>query len=294
MDTRKLLVGTFSALSFAAIAGACVQTPSIDNDRFASNLGGDAGGGSSDEDDSDDSTDDDDTVTPVANADTGAPVVKDAGKPPTNTPPSQSSDAGTQTPPTTQAPPNTQTPPVSEGGGSAPVEATPDPEPDTAEPPPPPAMMSVVPGSATKAKCTSYTKVSGTMCGGYFCGVTQEQIAAEMPADTLCGENAIQGACDNKLPTAVAKCAREVKSANALASNAQNRPKVQDCVFKDADLKENTPLPCMSCFLDAAECAGDNCLVECLAGDSKNCDACRAKNKCDLKVFTCAKLISPF
>lgn len=155
-------------------------------------------------------------------------------------------------------------------------------------------VVKVVAGSATKNKCTSYTKASGSMCGGYFCGVTEEQIAAEVPADTLCGDMAATGACDNKLPTALAKCARDIKSGSPLSSNDELKPMIQACVFKDADLKANTPQPCMDCFLTAATCAGDNCLVECLTGDSKDCDACRAKNKCDSTVFTCANLPSPF
>ena len=155
-------------------------------------------------------------------------------------------------------------------------------------------VVKVVGGSATKNMCLSYTKPMGDKCGGYFCGVTQDQIAAEMPADTLCGASAAEGACNNKLPTLLASCARDIKSGSPLASNDELKPMIQACVFKDADIKAKTPQPCMDCFLTAATCAGDKCLVECLTGDSKECDACRATNKCDTTVFTCANVVSPF
>jgi len=279
MTSTRFALFLSLVLGLGGAAIACVDEGSIDNDRTAGSLGS----GSKDDDDTEDDT--------VAEKDAGKPVVKDAGK-----------DAGKApvTEPSDEADPGDETDPGDQTPGEPKIDSgTPtEPKPDAGTDPETPAepIMSVVPGSATKAMCSSYGKASGTMCAGYFCGVTQEQIAAEMPKDNICGENAVAGACDNKLPMALGKCAREVKSAieNLGATNDALRPKVRDCVFKDAEIKMKTPLPCMDCFLDAALCAGDNCLVECLAGDSKGCDTCRAKNKCDATVFTCAGLISPF
>lgn len=281
MTRIRLILSTALLLGIGG-ASACVSADPVDNDRTAATLK-DAGS-----DDEDEATDDE----PVATKDAGKPTTaKDAGKPTTvkdtgTTEPTDPGDEGggdEGQEPTTAV--DGGTPTTTVDGGKEPT----DPEPTDPEP-----IMSVVPGSAPKAKCSSYGKASGTMCAGYFCGVTKEQIEAEMPKDNICGANAVEGACDNKLPTELAKCARSVKSSMPLASNDELRPKVRDCVFMVAELKEKTPLPCMDCFLDAAICAGDKCLIECLAGDSKGCDTCRAKNKCDATVFTCAGLISPF
>ena len=46
--------------------------------------------------------------------------------------------------------------------------------------------------------------------------------------------------------------------------------------------------------LDAAQCASDNCLTQCLSGDSSGCDTCRMNNNCNQPVPTCAGFPSPF
>lgn len=289
MTPIRLILSTALLLGIGG-ATACVSSDPIDNDCTAATLK-DAGSDDEEDDEEKATTDDDDEPVAVKDAGKAPTTVKDAGKAPTTvkdagkTEPTEPGGEGQE--PTETADGGTPPATTTDAGTTEPTEPT-----EPAEPTEP--IMSVVPGSATKAKCSSYGKASGTMCAGYFCGVTLEQIEAEMPKDNICGENAVQGACDNKLPTELAKCARSVKSANALASNDELRPKVRDCVFMNAELKEKTPLPCMDCFLDAAICAGDKCLIDCLAGDSKGCDSCRAKNKCDAMVFSCAGLISPF
>ena len=219
---------------------------------------------------------------PAPNVDAGTPDAASSSTP----------DAGKQTPSPTPdagtAPPAVTPPVVQDAGVSPPV--TPDPGPTQ----PPVTVTSVVPGSAIKAQCSSYVLANGSMCGGYFCGVTQAQLAAEMPADNLCGSNAAASTCNNTLFKTVANCARDVRSANAVATNAEMRPKIQECVFKDSELQAKTPLACLSCYLDAAECLNDSCLVECLTGDSKGCDTCRVKNGCHTKALLCAKLPNPF
>ena len=78
------------------------------------------------------------------------------------------------------------------------------------------------------------------------------------------------------------------------ASNYSLRPMIQDCVYKDATIKAKVPPACLSCFIDAAVCAGDNCLLQCLSGDSPTCDSCRKQNDCEQPVFSCGGLPSPF
>jgi hypothetical protein len=79
-----------------------------------------------------------------------------------------------------------------------------------------------------------------------------------------------------------------------LSSNAELRPLIRDCVFEDAEIEQMVNPDCLSCFIDAAQCAGDNCLIECLSGDSPGCDACRLENDCEQPVFACTALPSPF
>jgi len=150
---------------------------------------------------------------------------------------------------------------------------------------------SIVAGTALKSKCSSVAKPASNMCGSYYCGVGESQVAAELASDSLC--NNVKAVCEGRLVSVVASCARSTLIANLGMSFDAIRPKVQDCVYKDAEFKQLVPAACMSCFLDAAVCAGNKCLAECLS-DGPGCDACRQKNNCDQAVFSCAKLPNPF
>lgn len=202
---------------------------------------------------------------------TGTPTqAKDAGKPPVSPTPRPDAGAGTGATDAGGAPPVTNNPGLTT---------------------PPVTVMSVVPGSATKAQCSSYG--TGASCDGYYCGVTMANLIAEMPADTLCGSGAASIACDNALVLAVSRCSRSAKSSNTLATNAELRPLIRQCVLRDTAY-QTVPDACLSCFVEQSDCDNDHCLLECLAGDSKACDTCRVKNGCHTKAILCAKLPNPF
>lgn len=142
--------------------------------------------------------------------------------------------------------------------------------------------------------CSTYGLKMGDKCAGVYCGVTEPQLAAafeELP-DRLCKISAAW-ACEGATVRKVGDCAREVKSANPLNNNAQNRPLVQACVYKDASIMQNVTPECLSCYLDSAICSGDKCLVECIAGNSKSCDDCRLRNNCSQPVAPCTGLPNP-
>jgi hypothetical protein len=150
---------------------------------------------------------------------------------------------------------------------------------------------STIAGSALKSKCSSVAKPASNMCGSYYCGVDQGAIEAELSSDSLCAN--VEAVCEGRLVSVVASCARSTLIANLGQSFEAIRPKVQECVYKDAQFKQLVTESCLGCFLDAAVCAGNKCLAECLA-DGPGCDACRQKNNCDQAVFSCAKLPNPF
>lgn len=150
---------------------------------------------------------------------------------------------------------------------------------------------STIAGTAVKSKCSSVAKPANNMCGSYYCGVDRSAIEAELSSDSLCAD--VGAVCDGRLVSVVASCARSTLIANLGQTFEAIRPKVQECVYKDAEFKELVPETCLGCFLDAAVCAGNKCLAECLA-DGPGCDVCRQKNNCDQAVFSCAKLPNPF
>jgi hypothetical protein len=147
--------------------------------------------------------------------------------------------------------------------------------------------------TGTGAMCSSYGAPTNGKCGGYFCGVDMATLEKAVDPTAKCGA-AIGLLCSNAVVTAVGMCARTVKSSMPTASNEMLRPMVQDCVFQNADLKARVTPECLACTITAAECAGDKCLPECLAGDSAQCDSCRKMNNCEQPVFECGGIPSPF
>jgi hypothetical protein len=92
----------------------------------------------------------------------------------------------------------------------------------------------------------------------------------------------------------VGTCAREERAANLFANTDERRVRIRDCVYQDAEIATNMREACLDCFIDVALCAGENCLIQCLAGDSAACDACRQDNDCERPLFACSGLPDPF
>lgn len=151
--------------------------------------------------------------------------------------------------------------------------------------------------AGTYVNCTSYQAAEGDMCAGYYCSVTAADIAAELvPGSGPCSGLSAERVCAGRLSKVTATCSRSTKSnpLNALDDDATLRGKIEACIFEDADLSGAVSPECVSCFLDASQCASDNCLGECLAGDSAGCDQCRIDAKCNHGVPPCGGLPSSF
>ena len=170
-------------------------------------------------------------------------------------------------------------------GGEAGAPGTTEPVGTTA---PNPALV-----AGTGTNCASYATPANGMCGTYYCNVDLPTLTMAIDPTTVCGKDP-EFTCNGNLVIAVGTCARQVKSENLLDSNDALRPKVESCVYEDAVIKQKVAPECLSCFITAAICAGDNCLTQCLAGDSPGCDACRKQSNCEAPVFSCGGLPTPF
>lgn len=144
----------------------------------------------------------------------------------------------------------------------------------------------------TGESCHSYTEPTDGKCQGWFCGVTEEKLMEVVDPKAKCGGN-VPLLCKGSVPIAVGKCARQIKAANFNKSNDELRPLVRDCVYEDAAIKDAVPEDCLNCTIDAAACAADNCLPQCIGGDSETCDTCRRDAGCDQSVFSCGGLPPP-
>jgi hypothetical protein len=130
------------------------------------------------------------------------------------------------------------------------------------------------------------------MCAGWYCGVNQDTLAQAVDPGAKCGTD-VELLCHGSVVSAVGRCSRMLKATMIAASNSELRPLVRQCVFEDMQIRARTSPECLDCAIDAASCASDNCLLQCLAGDSPQCDTCRIAAGCDQKVFSCGGLPAP-
>jgi hypothetical protein len=264
------------ALLLASAAAGCLDTASLDNDRGRSGLvrAGVSQGSSNP------------TTAPARpNASAGAGPRGGAGAISNGTASGTAGKGGSSNP---SAPGNVPAKPGDDPNTTG-MAGAPSPAPPGAGG----SMPGSVAGSALAAGCSSYQLPANGMCGGYYCGVTEETLARESnPAAKCLGTAAFK--CEGRIVLVVGTCARRFKSSMPFATNAELRPMIRDCVFEDAEIAQMVQADCLSCFIDAAQCAGDNCLIECLSGDSASCDSCRIQNNCEQPVFPCSGLPNPF
>jgi len=146
-------------------------------------------------------------------------------------------------------------------------------------------------GSTIAAGCAADTPRSGEMCGGYYCGVSEATLRAAIDPASTCG-GSITYACDGAIVRIIGACTRSAKSQMPTAPEPELRTAILECANQDEDVQQIAP-DCISCFVDVAVCASNECLAACLAGDSPGCDACQREKKCQQPVFACSGLPNP-
>ena len=144
----------------------------------------------------------------------------------------------------------------------------------------------------TGNNCESYTLPKAEMCGSWYCGVNLQTLKQAIAPAAVCG-NSVDLICTGSAVAVVADCARMIKLSMPFASNDQLRPMVRECALKDAQLQQGTKNECLDCIFAGFACTADNCLAQCLAGNSPDCDKCRLEAKCDQSSFECAGLPWP-
>jgi hypothetical protein len=160
-----------------------------------------------------------------------------------------------------------------------------------------PSAREQIAGTGTANNCSTYGLPNGGNCGGIYCAIDEDLLSralSETPSfPNGCGAVPADLICSGITARTVAACARKEKSAAPLAPNSELRPKIQTCVLQEAEIAAKMPTSCLSCYLDSAECSGDNCLIDCLGGDSPTCDKCRLDKGCSRPVADCTGFPNP-
>lgn len=141
--------------------------------------------------------------------------------------------------------------------------------------------------------CQTYTAASGGKCYGLYCGLTQSQLASKLSFFAACNQPSAF-TCGGALPRAAGPCARNVKTANILDSNEQLRPKINACIAQNPAVAAARPSStCTNCYTSYQLCITDRCLIECLAQDGPDCDACQRRSGCLPTLYSCTGLPNP-
>lgn len=176
--------------------------------------------------------------------------------------------------------------------GDKPGDTKPEPKPDAGPPPETKPDLPPVAGTAESSSCYSYTKANGTMCASYYCGVTVEQLKAESSTSGACKD--VEYACNGDLSNVTTACARRINATMFGASDSALRAATAACVFENADAREHVEPECLDCFLDSLECISTACLIQCLQGDSPQCERCAREAGCLDDVWACTGQPDPF
>lgn len=143
--------------------------------------------------------------------------------------------------------------------------------------------------AGTGFMCTSYQEAPAGKCYGYWCGVTEADLRAEtVPTGTCQSDQELALICEGAIVEKIGSCARD----NAL-TGAKFEMNVASCVRKETAFDPVSDA-CLACYTASAKCALDECINECVAGDSKTCDDCRFANGCTPDWYTCAGFPSVF
>ena len=139
--------------------------------------------------------------------------------------------------------------------------------------------------------CTSYGMEMNGKCGGFYCNVTKAEIMTHFPLTGKCNTATADQICSGMLTEYVGQCAEE-----ALGATESNRTAMANCIkAKNGGEYASSSMECLNCFIDAAICATNNCLIDCLGvRKTPGCDACRTANNCNAMAPACAGLPNPF
>jgi hypothetical protein len=139
----------------------------------------------------------------------------------------------------------------------------------------------------TGQDCAGNEPKTPDSCYGFYCGTNYEDIRAETPSTGACGSDMeLMMICEGPFPVALADCARR----NALSGNFEAA--VEACVRGNHSWDPITD-SCLDCYIVGARCALDNCLGECVSGDSQACDECRETKGCTPDFYVCASMPNP-
>jgi hypothetical protein len=129
-------------------------------------------------------------------------------------------------------------------------------------------------------------------CMGFFCNWTIQQIECQT-TKRVCEKFAARLlGCDNTVQDVASSCARSVQTSLLLGGNASDfYPMTRACTAEG--IGEDIGDDCLDCYIASSECARDNCVIECLSGDSPACDVCREDAGCTPQFHECSGIPNP-
>lgn len=138
---------------------------------------------------------------------------------------------------------------------------------------------------ASTYSCTSYTPATAKFCGGSHCEQSPATLRADTPSTAVCGtDDEVTSFCSLESVDVVGDCAVNA----ALIPGA---PDTKTCAKAKLTKVRDT---CLDCYVKSADCAKDNCLVECGANRrTMACDECRIKKGCIDAFYDCSGYKNP-
>jgi hypothetical protein len=144
-----------------------------------------------------------------------------------------------------------------------------------------------IPDAASDSGCLAPSTPDASVCPGYGCKTTLQQLSALMDQEGACSSAAaLAVACDGRVTNAALQCTQE----NVFSLNIDRS--VNACLKRDAQLAAIGD-DCLDCFVDEALCVLTRCFSACTINSTGNaCQICR-RQQCSAQLSVCTGLPSP-
>jgi hypothetical protein len=140
-------------------------------------------------------------------------------------------------------------------------------------------------GGAHDGGCTQASTPDASMCPGYGCRTTLQQLRTDMKQGACSSEQAAAVVCDGRVGNVALQCTQE----NVFALNIPRA--VNGCLKRDAQIGMLSNA-CIDCFVDEALCTLTRCFAACTVSEGSDCRTCR-QQQCSAMFASCSGLPAP-
>jgi hypothetical protein len=147
------------------------------------------------------------------------------------------------------------------------------------------AVDAGAPDAAHDGGCAQASAPDASMCPGYGCRTTLQQLRTSMKQGACSSEQAAALVCDGRVGNVALQCTQD----NVFALNISRA--VSGCLKRDPQIGMLSNA-CVDCFVEEALCTLARCFAACTVDEGSDCKTCR-QQQCSAMFASCSGLPAP-